>query len=119
RDSTTSPINQAMNLISRRALLGALLPITALTGVAADSQELAALRMEVQQLEQQLKVLAHKLELQEAANSAAAAAAKVTVNDKGVTLASADNSNFIKLRALLQLDSRLFFNDGGGIANNA
>ena len=37
---------------------------------------------------------------------------------KGFALASADGANSIKLRGLVQLDSRVFFNDGG-IVNNA
>src|ERR1044071_8229526 len=81
-----------------------------------DRAELQALRAQVQQLEQQLKVLSRQLELKEEA--AAPTLAKVTVNDKGYTLASPDAANSIRLRGLVQLDSRLFFDDGGGILNN-
>lgn len=86
---------------------------------AADNSELQALREQVLALEQQIKVISRQIELKdEAASSAAATAPKITVNDKGFTLASADGANAIKLRGLVQLDSRLFFGDGGGVANN-
>jgi phosphate-selective porin OprO/OprP len=110
-----------MNVIfrTRRLLLATVLPLLVGTGYSAESGELLALRTQVQQLEQQLKVLSRKLELQdEAANAAAASAAKVAVTDKGVTLSSVDAANVIKLRGLVQLDSRLFFGDGG-VTNNA
>lgn len=105
----------------------------------ADRAELEALRAEVRQLEAQLSRIKAQLEAREAAivaspapalNSAGSVAAptatagtvappsaKISVTDKGVTLASADGANLIKLRGLVQLDSRLFFNDGG-ITNN-
>jgi phosphate-selective porin OprO/OprP len=102
----------------RASLLAALLPSAALRAQPADRTELQALREQVQQLEQQLKVLSRQLEIKEEA-AAAAPAPKITLNDKGFTLASPDGANAVKLRGLVQLDSRLFFNDGGGIANNA
>ncbi|MDB6170566.1 MAG: porin [Verrucomicrobia bacterium] len=85
--------------------------------VPADTADLQALREQVRALEQQLKVLARQIEIREEA-AAAAPAAKITINDKGFTLASPDGANSLKLRGLVQLDSRLFFNDGG-IVNNA
>ncbi|MDB6127286.1 MAG: porin [Verrucomicrobia bacterium] len=85
----------------------------------ADNADLQALREQVRALEQQLKVLARQIEIrEEAATAAAPTTPKITVNDKGVTLASPDGANSIKFRGLVQLDSRLFFNDGG-IVNNA
>src|ERR1035437_3305442 len=81
--------------------------------------DLQALREQVQALEQQLKALAHQIEVREkAAATAAASAPKVNITDKGFTFASADNANSIKIRGLVQLDSRLFFYDGGGLAKN-
>lgn len=88
--------------------------------VAADSAELATLRDQVRALEQQLKVLARQIELkEEAAAAAAPTTPRITVNDKGFTLASPDGANSIKLRGLAQLDNRLFFEDGGGVQNNS
>jgi phosphate-selective porin OprO/OprP len=64
-------------------------------------------------------VLERKQEIKdEAAAAAAPTTPKITVNDKGVTLASADAANSLKIRGLAQVDNRLFFNDGG-LVNNA
>ena len=101
------------------ALLTALAFSPALPAAPADSADLDALREQVRALEQQLKVISRQIEIkEEAAAAAAPTTPKITINDKGFTLASADATNFIKLRGLVQLDSRLFFGDGGGIANN-
>jgi len=89
---------------------------------AADADELKLLRDQIHALEQKLLVLERKQELKdEDAAPAAKTAPKITINDKGFTLASADAANSIKLRGLVQLDHRLFFNDNGaaaGLNNN-
>ena len=86
----------------------------------ADNADLQALREQVRALEQQLKVLARQIEIrEETATAAAPTTPKIAVSDKGFTLASPDGANSIKLRGLVQLDSRLFFHDGGGVVNNA
>ncbi|MES1195239.1 MAG: porin, partial [Opitutus sp.] len=65
-------------------------------------------------------MLARQVELrEEAATAAAPTTPKITVTDKGFTLASADAANSIKLRGLVQLDSRIFLNDGNVLANNS
>lgn len=88
--------------------------------VAAESADLQALRSQVNALEQQLRVLSRQIEIKdETAIAAAPTTPKITVNDKGFTLASPGGTNSIKLRGLAQLDNRLFFRDGGGISNNA
>lgn len=90
------------------------------TAAPVDSAELQALRDQVHALEQQLKVIARQLEIkEEAAAAAAPTTAKVTVTDKGFQIASADGANSIKIRGLVQLDSRVFFGDGGGLNNNS
>ena len=102
------------------ALLAAAVFTAALPAASADTADLQALREQVRALEQQLQALARKIETKEAAATAAAASTpKITVNDKGFTIASPDAANSIKFRGLVQLDHRAFFNDGGGIANNA
>lgn len=107
-------------LRSGAALLVAATLTLPLAAEPADKAELQALRDQVRALEQQLKVLARQIEIrEEAAAAAAPTTPKITVNDKGVTLASPDGANSIKLRGLVQLDSRLFFGDGGGVNNNA
>ncbi|MDB6095282.1 MAG: porin [Verrucomicrobia bacterium] len=100
------------------ALLAAATLAFPLAAATADDVDLQALRDQVRLLEQQLKVLARKIEIKEETAAAAPAAPKVTVSDKGFALTSADGANSIKLRGLVQLDSRLFFNDGGGVVNN-
>ncbi|MES1168584.1 MAG: porin, partial [Oleiharenicola lentus] len=93
--------------------LSALLP-------AVQADELSDLRATLQALEQKIAVLERKQEIRdEAAAAAAPTASKVTVTDKGVTLASADNANSLRIRGLVQLDNRLFFGDGGGDVNNS
>jgi phosphate-selective porin OprO/OprP len=94
--------------------------VVPLSAAPVDSSELQALRDQVHALEQQLRVISRQLEIkEEAATAAAPSTPKITINDKGFTLASADAANSIKLRGLVQLDSRLFFDDGGGVVNNA
>ncbi len=83
------------------------------------ADELTQVREQLHALEQKLLVLERKQEIKdEAAATAAPTTPKLTINDKGFTLASADAANSIKLRGLVQLDSRVFFNDNG-ILNNA
>lgn len=109
-----------MKTISRigLVLLGATAFTRSLPAAPADSAELQALREQVRALEQQIKVISRQIEIKdEAATTAASTTPKLTLNDKGFTLASADGANAIKLRGLAQLDSRLYFGDSGG-ANN-
>ncbi len=102
------------------ALVSLVTVTTVLPAAPADNADLQALRAQVQALEQQLKVLARQIEIkEETAAAAAPTTPKITINDKGFTLASADAANSIKIRGLAQLDSRLFFGDGGGVVNNA
>jgi len=106
---------------SLHTLLAAVAVFAGLPAMRANptDPDLPALREQVQALEQQLKALAHQIDIREkAAATAAASAPKVSITDKGFTFASADNANSLKIRGLVQLDSRLFFGDGGGLANN-
>lgn len=85
----------------------------------SDSSEIQALRAQIEALDQKLRVLERKQEIKDDdAATAAKSAPKITVTDKGFTLASADSANVIKLRGLVQLDNRLFFNDGGLVNNS-
>jgi len=87
---------------------------------ASRADELSDLRAALQALEQKIAVLERKQELRDEAVAAAAPTTpKITINDKGFTLASADGANSVRLRGLVQLDSRTFFGDGGGISNNS
>lgn len=99
-----------------RRLLAALtiLAVSVLHLPAAGNNEVSALREQLRMLEQKLLILERKQEIKDESTAAAAPTApKITINDKGFTLASADAANSLKLRALVQLDSRTFFNDGG------
>lgn len=102
------------------ALATALAFTGSLPAASPDAADLQALREQVRLLEQQIKVISRQIEIKDEASAAAAPTTpKITINDKGFTLASADGANFVKIRGLVQLDNRLFFNDGGGVVNNA
>lgn len=92
-----------------------------LSAQPVDRAELQALRAQVQQLEQQLKALSRQLEVREEATATATAPtsppAKATATDRGYAVASADAANRLRVGALLHFDSRVFFDDGGGIVN--
>lgn len=101
-----------------RALLA--LPLAFAAARGADDTDLHVLRAQIRALEQKLLVLERKQELKdEAAAAAAPSTPKITVSDKGVTLASADGANALRVRGLVQLDARTFFGDGAGVTNNA
>ena len=101
---------------SLRATTAALAILLAPT-VSLRADELSQLRDQLQALEQKILVLERKQEIRdETAAAAAPTTPKITVNDKGVTLASADAANSLRLRGLVQLDHRAFFNDGGAAA---
>lgn len=90
--------------------------------VSIRADELTQLRDQLHALEQKILVLERKQDIRdETAAAAAPTTPKITVNDKGVTLASADGANSLRLRGLVQLDHRAFFNDDGaaaGLNNN-
>jgi phosphate-selective porin OprO/OprP len=93
---------------------------SSLRAAAADNADLQALREQVRALEQQLRVLARQIELKdEAAAAAAPTTPKVTANDKGFSVAAPDSANSIRLRGLVQMDARQFFDDAPGLNNNA
>jgi phosphate-selective porin OprO/OprP len=108
------------NFSTRQLAFALLLLSTAVPRLsAAEGDDLKLLRDQIRALEQKLLVLERKQEIRdEAATAAAPTTPKITISDKGFTLASADGANAVKLRGLVQLDSRLFLNDGG-ITNNA
>ena len=94
------------------ALLTALalaLALPASLPAADQSDELKLLRDQLRALEQKLLVLERKQEIQDE---------RVAITDKGYTFSSADATNSLRVRGLVQLDSRLFFNDGGSAVNN-
>jgi phosphate-selective porin OprO/OprP len=101
------------------ATLLAGLSTTAL-GADASADELAALREQLRALDQKIKVLERKQELADEADATAAKAApKITVNDKGFSIASNDGANQLKLRGLVQADARVFSNQDPALTNNS
>jgi len=102
-----------------RQLAPALTALLVLTP-ALRADELSDLRLTLQALEQKILVLERKQEIKdEAAVAAAPTTPKITVSDKGYTLASADAANSLRVRGLVQLDHRWFFEDDGSIQNNS
>ncbi len=84
------------------------------------ADELSDLKETLKVLEQKILVLERKQEIKdEAAAAAAPTTSKVSVTDKSVTLSSADAANSLRIRGLVQLDNRVFFGDGGSVANNS
>ena len=96
-------------------------PVSVALRAADDSDaEIKALREQIRLLDQRLHQLEQKQQLKEQEAAAAAKAApKIAVTDKGFTLASGDGANSLRIGGLVQLDSRLFFGDGGGVYNNS
>jgi phosphate-selective porin OprO/OprP len=93
----------------------------ALPRLAADERDdIKALRAQIDSLEQKLDVLEKKQEArdQEAA-AAAKAAPKAAITDKAFVFTSGDGANSLHVGGQVQLDSREFLDDGGGIQNNA
>lgn len=87
------------------------LPITA---SANDSTELEELRGLVQELSQQVKVLARKGEIvEEDATAAKKSTPVVKASENGFGFESADGKNLIKFRGLLQIDNRNYSDING------
>ncbi len=83
----------------------------------APADDISALREQIRQLDQKLRVLERNNELKdEAATAAAQKAVKVTADAKGFGLTSADKSFDLKLKLMAQFDSRTFL-DHEGAAN--
>ena len=68
---------------------------------------------QIQELDQQVRILSRQHELdQEAGDAAAKTRPQLKLDSSGLTLSSADTNFGISLHGLVQLDSRTFFNDG-------
>jgi phosphate-selective porin OprO/OprP len=96
------------------AAIAALLPFTgaAYAQTAPATTDNPDLRTEIEEQKKRLAVLERKLELQqEAATAAAAAAPRITVNASRFQIGSTDNSNFIRFRGTLHADYRGFGGD--------
>jgi len=118
-----------LNSVTRIAPSIAIALLSLPVALHADTQdEIQALREQIRLLDQRLNQLQQQeqqLKDQQAAaaakasadQTAAANAPKITINDRGFTFASADGADSVKIRGLVQLDSRLFFGDQGASTN--
>lgn len=100
------------------SLLSAAAAAQTMPAAPSDESELNALRAQVRTLEQQIATIAQRLDTKDK-EPAAAPAPKITLNEKGYSLASADSAYSIKFRGIAQFDSRLFFDNAGGNVNNS
>src|SRR6266545_7498362 len=82
------------------------------------AETIKALKKQIEELDQRVRILDRKSELDKEASAELARSAPTMSSDgRGFTLQSADTNFVLKLRGLLQLDSRTYVNDGG-INNN-
>jgi phosphate-selective porin OprO and OprP len=91
---------------------------TGLSVAAEDSAaNIEALKNQIQELDQKLRILERKQELeQEAAAEKSRSAAVVTAGPTGFSIRSADTNFVLRLRGGAQADARYY--DGGGAAND-
>ncbi len=76
------------------------------------AEQIKALRAQVEELDQKIRVLERQKELEtEAADAKAKETPSIVVGDKGVSVSSADSNFVFQLHGVLQVDNRSFFND--------
>ena len=93
-----------------------LLPVP---GHATEADEIRELREQIRLLEQKLLAIERRQELRDKeAPAPIVDAPKITISEKGIGAARRDGTDSIKLRGLLQLDSRTFFGDEA-LSNNS
>jgi phosphate-selective porin OprO/OprP len=86
---------------------------------ADDSETIKQLQDQIQALQNQLNIIARKQEIaDDNATAVAKATPKASFGDNGFTFATADGANSFHLGTLIQVDSREFLGDGGGVLNN-
>jgi phosphate-selective porin OprO and OprP len=86
----------------------------------ADEDDISALKRQIQELDQKVRKLEAKRDLDQAEKEKKKAdVPKITANsEKGFSISSADDSFYIRFRGLIQTDNRTFFDDGGSIGND-
>ncbi len=99
-----------------------LLVITLISGLAAGpriwadetTDAIDALRKQIQELDQKVRILERQKELErEAIEAQAKESPRITVGNNGLSVSSADTNFVFQLHGVLQVDNRTFFNDGG------
>ena len=100
------------------ALIGAGL-VSWAQAVEISDADFAALKKQLAELDQKVRVLEREREIDgEAATAAAKTAPKISLGANGFVLGSGDTNFVIQLHGVAQLDSRTFFSDGGVNGND-
>ncbi|HEX7858890.1 MAG TPA: porin [Verrucomicrobiae bacterium] len=98
--------------------LGTVLPAIPAMG-ADDSARIQELERRLQELDQKYRVLERRLEIEgEAATEKAKTAPSMSIGAQGFSYRSADTNFVLKIRGLLQADSRFYIDDGGNNRND-
>jgi phosphate-selective porin OprO and OprP len=93
-------------------LLPALLSSLILTGASAADEDIEALRREIQQLDQKLKVLERRQELEKtAATERTKSLPNVSLGAGGLQARSADSNFTFAVRGYIQADARFYPDD--------
>ncbi len=91
----------------------------AFASFAADDADIQALKKQIQDLDQKVRVLEREREIdQDGAAVAAKVAPKISLGASGFNFSSGDSNFVAQLHAVVQFDSRSFFNDGGVNGND-
>jgi phosphate-selective porin OprO/OprP len=93
-----------------RLILGSIIGAQfASTGFAADDADIAALKQQIQDLDQKVRILEREREIdQDAAATAAKSAPKIVLGASGLGFSSADSNFVATIHGLIQVDSRTF-----------
>ena len=93
-------------------------PLTASADETADV--IKALRQQIDNLDQKVRVLERKRELdQETSVEVAKAAPRIIIGNSGLSISSGDTNFAFALKGLVQVDNRSFFKDGGINGNDS
>ena len=100
------------------ALIGAGL-VSVAQAVEISDADFAALKKQLAELDQKVRVLEREREIDgAAATTTAKALPKISLGANGFSFGSADSNFVAQLHGVVQLDSRTFFNDGNVNGND-
>jgi phosphate-selective porin OprO and OprP len=104
-----------------RWLLGTILGAQfAFTGFAAEDADIAALRQQIQDLDQKVRILERERELdQDATTAAVKTQPKITLGGSGFGFSSSDSNFVLNIHGQLQIDSRTFEHDNNLAGNDS
>ena len=94
-------------------ILAAVLGVpTTLPALASDEDDIAALKAQVQELDQKIRILERQHELEDqAATEKDATLPQVTIGENGFTMTSANTNYSLSVHGVLQMDTRTFEKD--------